>query len=255
VEVHAEASTDVNTERIDNVLIVTLHRPAVRNALRTRTWHELDAALDDAESDGSIGVLVLSGGGRWFSSGADLAEASVSARKNPADLLARTARLRLAGRVIGRLRHFPKPTIASVEGYAIGLAWPLVLSCDLVVSSRSAYFGAPPQMTGMLADGGLTGLLIDAIGRRRAAEILLSKDQLSAEEAQRYGDITVLSEPGGALQAARELAAQINRRPLEIQILTKGLLVSAAAGEREAQLGHEWTAVALNRLQLNNRIS
>lgn len=243
---------DVSTSVCDGTFTVRLDRPAVRNALRQQTWRELDAALDAAETDRRVRVVVLTGGDEWFSSGADLRDGAVRDSAELADLWVMTTRLRTAQHFMDRLRRFPKPTLAAVEGYAIGIAWPLVLSCDLIVAARGAYFAQPPASRGMIADGGLARLLCESAGVRRATEILLTRDRVTAQEAHGFGLVTLLSEPGGAVAAAAELARGMASRPASVQFLNKALLVSATADGREANLEHERTAAALNRLQQPN---
>ena len=108
--------------------------------------------------------------------------------------------------MLSRLRAFGKPTIAAVEGYAIGVGWSLALACDLLVASRTTFFAAPASAAGMIADGGLVRDLCDAVGHRRAAELLLTRSRVEARDALRYGLVTELTEPGRSKDRAVELA-------------------------------------------------
>jgi 2-(1,2-epoxy-1,2-dihydrophenyl)acetyl-CoA isomerase len=145
---------DVVVEAGASWLTLRLDRPAVRNALRRTTWQQLDAALDRAESDGAVAGVTLTGGPDWFSSGADLSDLG-----SPEDggSWAAVSRLRGAQRVLRRLRGFGKPTVAAVEGYAIGVGWSLALACDLLVASRTAFFAPPDRADRARAEPGPGG--------------------------------------------------------------------------------------------------
>lgn len=240
--------SDVRFELSDHRLLVRLARPDKRNALRHQTWRELEGVLDDAEVDPDVTVVVLAGTDAFFCAGADLQENP--GRQHAMDLWSATTRLRRGQRTLQRLRTFPKPTIAAVEGYAIGLGWCLALSCDLVVAARDSYFAAPAASAGMLADGGLIRDLYEAVGRRRATEILLLHTRLTAEAALGDHLVTRLAEPGGSVAVAMDLAAGIAARPPSVHFVNKALLASAIGAD--GYLEHEATAVALNRMQPAN---
>jgi 2-(1,2-epoxy-1,2-dihydrophenyl)acetyl-CoA isomerase len=227
-------------------LTVRLDRPAVRNALRRGTWHQLDAALDRAETDGEVAGVTLTGGPAWFSSGADLTDIGSPEEGGP---WASVSRLHGAQRVLRRLRGFGKPTIAAVEGYAIGVGWSLALACDLLVASRTAFFAPPAGAAGMIADGGLVRDLCEAIGHRRAAELLLTRTRLEAADAMRHGLVTELTEPGRSEQHAVELAARIAALPASVRFATKSMLAAAQEVGGAGFLEHEALAVAYNRQQ------
>ena len=134
------------------MLLVTLDGTPVRNALDFSTWEALERAFDEA-SDDDIRAVVLSGAGRAFSSGADLRMPSARG----AGVWAPTARLRTAHRVLRRVHELTVPVVAAVEGAAVGIAWGLVLACDLTIASTDAYFVAPFLARGLIPDGGSAG--------------------------------------------------------------------------------------------------
>jgi 2-(1,2-epoxy-1,2-dihydrophenyl)acetyl-CoA isomerase len=240
---------DVITEEAEGWTVVRLDRPEVRNAMRAQTWRQLGDALDAVEVGETVG-LILTGGDQWFSSGADLGEAGGSvAGAGPDSLWPSTARLRLAQRTIERMRAFPKPTIAAVEGYAIGVGWSLALSCDLIVASTSAFFAQPAAAAGMVADAGLVRDLCEAVGYRAATAMLLCGDRLTATDALSSGMLTSLSEPAGTLAAARGLAATMSAIPAPVRFAVKSLLAAARGGADVGFLEHEAVAVAFNKLQ------
>ena len=239
---------DVRVERSGPCLVIRLNRPDQRNALRHQTWRELEEALDEAEVDDAVEVVVLAGTDRWFCAGADLRENA--SRAHALGLWSSTTRLRRAQRSLQRLRTFPKPTIAAVEGFAIGIGWCLALSCDLVVAARDSYFAPPAASAGMLADGGLVRDLFEAVGRRRANEILLLHTRLDAEVAATDHLVTEVSSTGQAVARALEMGAAIAARPASVHFVNKALLASALGAD--GYLEHEATAVALNRVQPAN---
>jgi 2-(1,2-epoxy-1,2-dihydrophenyl)acetyl-CoA isomerase len=160
-----------------------------------------------------------------------------------------TARLRLAQRTIERLRAFPKPTIAAVEGYAIGVGWSLALSCDLIVSSSSAFFAQPAAAAGMVSDGGLVRDLCQAVGYQAAAAILLSSSRLEAADAFSAGMVTRLSQPGGTLADALDLARRVSAVPEPVRFALKSMLAAVRGGTASGFMEHEALAVAFNKLQ------
>lgn len=234
---------DVVERKAAGHLTVLIDRPAVRNALRTSTIAQLDAALDSAERDPSVRAVLITGGPDFFCAGVDLKE--VTAQDPAHDPVAATARLRQVHRLVERLRTYPKPTVAAVEGYAIGIGFALVLACDLVAASRTAFFAHPSAEAGMLADGGLIRDLHRLIGYRRTLELLLRRKRLTAAEAAEHGLVNELSEPGGSLAAAEAMVRDFAGTPSEVLFGLKALAASAADGNF---LAHESTTIAMLKL-------
>jgi 2-(1,2-epoxy-1,2-dihydrophenyl)acetyl-CoA isomerase len=245
----AMPENDLSVEETEGWLVVRFDRPQVRNALRAKTWTELDAALDRGES-GEVAGLILTGGDQWFCSGADLGEArGASTLPGEASLWPATSRLRQAQRTIERLRAFPKPTIAAVEGYAIGVGWSVMLACDLIVASAAAFFAQPAPAAGMVPDGGLVRDLCRAIGYHATADMLLCSTRMEAADALRHGMLSRLSEPGHTLADSLELARSISAIPASVRFVLKSLLVSVLTGGDAAFLEHEAMAVSFGKLQ------
>ncbi len=189
----------VLTEVADGVGVLTLNRPEARNAVDLATTEALAAALDEFDARDDVAVLVLTGAGGTFCAGMDL------------KAFARGERPRIEGRGFAGLTEAPpvKPLIAAVEGWALAGGCELALSADLVVAARDARFGIPEVKRGLFAAGGGVLRLAKALPYQRAMEMALTGDPLPAEEAHRFGLVNVLTEPGGALAGARELAARI----------------------------------------------
>lgn len=189
----------VLTEVADGVGVLTLNRPAAKNAVDLATTEALAAAIDEFEARDDVAVLVLTGAGGTFCAGMDL------------KAFARGERPRIEGRGFAGLTEAPpvKPLIAAVEGWALAGGCELALTADLVVAARDARFGIPEVKRGLFAAGGGVLRLAKALPYQRAMEMALTGDPLPAEEAHRFGLVNTLTEPGGALAGARELAARI----------------------------------------------
>lgn len=197
--------TAVQTLRVERTLVIGLDRPEKRNAINGALTQGLDEALNLLEDDEDLWCGVLTGGPSVFCAGADLAE-------GPGEP---TERGRFAG-ITSRVR--PKPLIAAVEGYALGGGFELVLSCDLVVASRTARFGFPEVKRGLLADFGGVFRAPRVLPPNVALEMLLTGEPLDAERAERLGFVNRLVEPGLALDIALGLAATIcGNAPLAVR--------------------------------------
>jgi 2-(1,2-epoxy-1,2-dihydrophenyl)acetyl-CoA isomerase len=220
---------------------LVINRPDSRNALDWDAWRCFDAILTELRNDGDVRVLVIRGGEDIFSAGGDL--------KAPGALgsgvFAPAARLEFAQRVISDLYRFPQPTIAAVEGGAVGVGWSLVLACDLVVAAKNAYFFAPFVRRGYAPDGGLAWFLTRAVGRHRALELLLLADHLTALDAYGFGLVTRLSQEGQARQEALSLAARLTTVSADAARLGRGSVRLALDLSLDDYLDDEVIRVAL----------
>jgi enoyl-CoA hydratase len=188
------------------VAIVTLNRPEVRNAVDGETADALAETFRAFDADPGQSVAVLSGAGGCFCAGADLKAISAADGAN---------RITPDGDgPIGPSRMvLSKPVIAAVEGFAVAGGLELALWCDLRVAARDAVFGVYCRRWGVpLVDGG-TIRLPRLIGQSRAMDMILTGRGVSGEEAAQMGLANRLADPGGALDAALELAAQLSRFP------------------------------------------
>jgi enoyl-CoA hydratase len=197
--------TNVQLQRHDALLVVTIDRPEVRNAVDARTAYELADAFREFDSDPALSVAVLTGAGGTFCAGADL-KAVATGHGN---------QLSLDGDgPMGPTRMMlSKPVIAAVEGHAVAGGLELALWCDLRVAARDATFGVYCRRFGVpLIDLG-TIRLPRLIGHSRAMDLILTGRGVSGEEAMQIGLANRLTEPGEALQGALELARQIAAFP------------------------------------------
>lgn len=213
----ADPDTLVCTEDRDGVALILLNRPTQRNSLRFESWTQLSDALSAASDARGI---VIAGSGQFFSAGGDLktGPAHGTGPMSPA------GRVEHAARVMEQLRDVAIPTVAAVEGGAVGLGWSLALACDLVVAAQDAFFSAPFVARAVVPDGGLAWRLTQQLGRHRASSLLLRGDRLASRDAHSLGLVTDLAEPGCAVQDAIALVHEIAEADPGAVELTKRLI-------------------------------
>jgi enoyl-CoA hydratase len=189
----------VLTERAAHVLIITINRPEVRNAIDLAVSQAVADALDLLDTDATLRVGVLTGAGGNFSSGMDL-QAFLAGE--PIEIGSRG--------VLGLTKQPPaKPLIAAVEGYALAGGFEAALACDLIVASVTARFGMPEVRRGLAATAGGLLRLPRQIPPRIAMELVLTGRHIAASRAERLGLINQVVAPGKALGAALSLASCI----------------------------------------------
>ena len=214
----------VVTEAAGGVLTITLNRPKARNAVNRALAEGVAAALERLDTDDDLRVGVITGAGGTFCSGMDLkafaaGERPIVAGRGFAGIAQRAAR---------------KPLIAAVEGYALAGGFEVALACDLIVAARDAKVGIPEVKRGLVAAAGALIRLPKRIPYHLAMELALTGDPITAERAHAIGIVNRLAEPGGAVAAARELAAAIVANgPLAIAGSKK--ILSAAVDWTEAE--------------------
>lgn len=199
------------------VLVVTINRPEVRNAINRITSERIAAAMDMLDADPTLVLGILTGAGQHFCAGMDL------------KAFLQGERVELPGRGLAGIAQTPprKPLIAAVEGYALAGGCELALACDMVVAAHNASFGIPEVKRGLIAGSGGLLRLPQRIPRQIAMEYALTGAMLPAVEARQWGMVNRLTEPGAALQGALELAAAIAANgPLAVQ-MTKRVMTSA----------------------------
>ena len=171
---------DLRVERSGHTLVLTLNRPAVLNAMTTSMSVAVGDALEDASEDDGIRSVILTGTGRAFCAGADIKESLAGRPELP-------ARAKSWG-FGGYVSHFiSKPTIAAVNGLALGLGMELMLASDLAVAHEKAAFSLPEVKIGTLAAGGGCFRIAQEVPRRTAMKLLFTGDSISADEALQLG--------------------------------------------------------------------
>jgi enoyl-CoA hydratase len=222
----------VRVERRDAVRLLTLDRPAKRNAFDGAMTEALDAALNDFEDDDGALVAVLTGGPDVFSAGTDI-------RAWAGEPTERGGPYGIAGR---RMR---KPLIAAVEGVAAGGGFEVALSATMIVAARSASFSFPEVGLGLIAECGGLFRGPRALPLNVARELLLTGDPLPAPRAYELGLVNRLTEPGHAVDEALALAARIAARaPIAVR---ETLRAVEAAHDTADEHGWAETAVARDR--------
>jgi enoyl-CoA hydratase len=223
---------EVLLERDGGTLIITLNRPAVRNAANGALARGVADALDQLDEDPSLVTAVLTGAGGTFCSGMDLkAFTNGDVPEIP-------------GRGLLGFTACPpeKPVIAAVEGYALAGGCEIALACDLIVAARDARFGLPETKRGLVAGAGGLLRLPQRIPHGIALEYALTGEQFGAEEAARWGLVNRLTEPGAALAGARALAEKIAANgPLAVRatkriVVESGEWPAAEQWERQREL-------------------
>jgi len=211
------------TVRPDGVGHLELNRPEVRNAINVEMISALHMILDDWARRDDVRSVVLSGaGGKAFAGGADIAELRERTHKEAFWGVNQT--------LFQKLEDFPRPTIAAIDGYALGGGLELALACDLRVASKTAKIGLPEVTLGIYPAAGGTHRLPRVIGLGRAKELVFTGRIVEASEAAQWGLFERFVE-ADALRAALELAAQIAANaPLAVQV-AKVSLNSLARGE------------------------
>ncbi|WP_052668863.1 enoyl-CoA hydratase-related protein [Nitriliruptor alkaliphilus] len=225
-------SDGLRVERADHVLTLTLDRPERRNALTGEVLAALAAAVADVDDD--VRCVVLTGAGKGFSAGQDLADDAVSAEG--ADLGATVERWNA---VVRAIRDTRPPVVAAVNGVAAGAGANLALACDLVIATRSARFLEPFAGLGLVPDGGGTWLLPRLIGAQRAAALTMLGGPLDATTAADWGLIAEVVDDDGFEPRVAEVAATIAGFPPQGMAMTKTLLRASIDHDLDTQLDLE----------------
>jgi enoyl-CoA hydratase len=190
----------ITLDVVDGIATVTVNRPDKLNALNDATMLELGRAVDDVRANAAVKGVIVTGAGRAFVAGADIAELRA---KSPADAyeLARRGQ-----DVFRRFETSPKPVIAAVNGFALGGGCELAMACHVRLASESAKFGQPEVKLGVIPGYGGTQRLTRLVGRGRALQLLLTGEMIDAAEAYRIGLVNrVVPAAESVVDAARAM--------------------------------------------------
>lgn len=221
-------------EKQNGIAVIKLNRPKVLNAMNKRLWLDFQAALSDAGKDQTIKVVVITGEGRAFSTGADLKESRTRSLEDYRDYL---EELQEASR---KLIRFEKPTIAAVNGYAVGSGYELALACDIRIAASEAQIGSPEAKVTSSVTGGAFRLVQDLIGPGRACELLYTGDYISGTEAERIGLVNRAVPLENLMQEVRAMAARIAQNSaFSLKMIKKGLLLARGEVSLEALMDYE----------------
>jgi len=221
-------------EKGNGVAIIKLNRPKVLNAMNKQLWLDFQTALDDVKNDPAVKVLIVTGEGRAFSTGADLKELKTRSIEAYRDYL---VELQEASR---KLIRFEKPTIAAINGYALGSGYELALACDIRIAAEEAQIGSPEAKVTSSVTGGAMRLVQDLIGPGKARELLFTGEYIDGKEAERIGLVNRAVPLERLMDEAREMAMKIAQNSsFSINMIKKGLLMARGEVSLEALMDYE----------------
>lgn len=195
----------------EQVGLVRINRPKVRNALNSTVLHELAEGLETFDNDPGVGAMVITGDDQAFAAGADI--------KEMADATAVHMLTRSHIPQFDRLRGIHKPVIAAVSGWCLGGGNELAMSCDMIIASETARFGQPEINIGVIPGAGGTQRLTRVVGKALAMEMVLNNRTLTAEEARQFGLVNRVVPVERYLDEALQLAGEIAARaPLAVRL-------------------------------------
>jgi len=221
-------------EKEAGIATLKLNRPRVLNAMNKQLWIDFQAALEDAKSDRTVKALIITGAGRAFSTGADLKESKNRSLEDYRDYL---EELQEATRKILR---FEKPTLAAVNGYALGSGYELALACDIRIAAEDAQIGSPEARVTSSVTGGALRLIQDLVGPGKAKELLFTAENIDGREAARIGLVNQAVPGEMLMEAARAMAEKIvANSAFSIKMIKKGLQLAQGEASLEAIMEFE----------------
>jgi len=221
-------------EKREAIAIITLNRPKVLNAMNKQLWTDFQAALSDVKADPAIKALIITGQGRAFSTGADLKESKTRTIEAYREYL---VELQEASR---QLIRFDKPTIAAINGYALGSGYELALACDIRIAAQDAQIGSPEAKVTSSVTGGAMRLVQDLIGPAKARELLFTGTYITGQEAERIGLVNRSVPSQVLMDEALKMAATIaENSAFSIRMINKGLRMAAGEVSLEALMDYE----------------
>jgi enoyl-CoA hydratase len=221
-------------EKEAGVATVKLNRPKVLNAMNKQLWQDFQAALEDSRNDPDIKVMIITGEGRAFSTGADLKESKTRSIEDYRDYL---QELQEASRKIIR---FEKPTIAAVNGYALGSGYELALACDIRLAAEEAKIGSPEAQVTSSVTGGAMRLIQELVGPGKARELLFTAEYIDGREAERIGLVNKAVPQEELMGQARQMADTIAQNSgFSLQMIKKGLNMARGEISLEALMDFE----------------
>lgn len=227
---------DVAVQKIDRTAVVTIHRPESRNSITKRVVDELAAALTATHDDASIRCVVLTGAGGHFCAGADLRRTFA---EDPDMMDHLESYLDSFHSLVRAIVRCPKPTIASLDGAAVGFGADMALACDLRVASRTAYIQEKFVNIGLMPDGGGTFWLPRLLGTARAMRAILLSEKLDASTLESLDLLAVPVVESADLRSATITLAQRLEKGPPLAYAAAKAAVYASWGDLEAALARE----------------
>ena len=232
------AYEDLILEKEGNIAIITLNRPDRLNAISPAMRDGFPKALEEVRQDDDIRVMILTGAGRGFCSGADV---SGQAARLAGEAAAKSRRetLEVVGHIGMLIRELEKPTIAAVNGVAAGAGFSYAMACDIRFASDRARFISVFVRRGLVPDSGLTYFLPRLVGTSKACEIMFTGNPIDAEEALRIGLVSKVVPHDDLMNVAREFASVIAKGPPISLELTKKAIYRGIERDLRTQMDFE----------------
>jgi enoyl-CoA hydratase len=230
---------NVTVEKEGQLAVVTVNRPDALNALNVETMTEIGRAFDALAGDADVRAVILTGAGKAFVAGADIAELSKMGGMEARDAS------QLGQRTFLKIENLPKPVVAAINGYALGGGLELAMACDIRIASTKAKLGQPEVKLGVTPGFAGTQRLPRLVGFGRAKELLLVGEPIDAETAQSYGLVNRVVEPDDLMDAAKETARQIAARGPSAVALVKACVNKGAHTDIDTGGSYESEAFGL----------
>jgi len=218
-------------EKKDGIATITLNRPERLNTIGVTMGQEFTQAIEEANSDDEVRVLIITGVGKGFCSGADLTTLGSTATAVGRRMVARSPATGGIRSYTIQIQNFEKPSIAAVNGPAVGAGLSIALACDIRIASEKARFSQIFIRRGLVPDSGSTYFLPRAVGMARACEMVFTGDILDAEQAEDYGLVSYVVPHDELMGEARGLAAKIAAGPPIAMKLAKRALYRGATSD------------------------
>lgn len=228
-------------EQTGGVVTITLNAPAKGNAIDLDFARELVAAATRCDQDASIRCVVLTGAGRLFCAGGDVALMQRAGEQVGTALSDLAGTLHMA---VARLARMAKPLLCLVNGPAAGAGMSLAMLGDVVLATRSAHFTMAYGAIGLTPDGGASWLLPRLVGLRRAQEMIITNRRVSADEAEQIGLITRAVDDGTLEEEGRKVAAQLEKAATAAVGQARALLLDSYGAGLETQMEREMRGIA-----------
>lgn len=222
---------NVRTENRDGILVITIDRPKVLNALNAQTVREIGEAFDAAREDEAVKAVILTGAGeKAFVAGADINEL---AQATP---MSGKATAEKGQRIFLSIERFPKPVIGAINGFALGGGCELALACHIRIASENAQLGLPEVTLGIIPGYGGTQRMARLLGKGKALELILTGDRIGAADAERIGLVNRVVPLDQLMSVCEELARRIMLRgPLAVRAAIEAVMSGSEMPFEEGQ--------------------